>query len=127
MGPLWPTPLPNPNRAGLPGISLRNMQLFQLAHAEHRRAESMLSMTYTLAGATLDLPELVRRVMAFARDLTRCDRCSVYIADEQRRRLEAHHEGVLPEWLPGDVGIPGRVLAGPLPRCPSPGGPVWNF
>eukprot|EP00668_Euglena_longa_P016237 GGOE01020465.1.p1 GENE.GGOE01020465.1~~GGOE01020465.1.p1 ORF type:complete len:1566 (+),score=521.73 GGOE01020465.1:67-4764(+) len=95
--------------SGYAAISLRNMQLFQLAHLEHRRAESMLSMTYTLAGATLDMPELVRRVMAFAKDLTKCDRCSLYIVNEQRRALDAYHEGLPPESLPGDAGIVGRV------------------
>lgn len=63
------------------GIGIQNAQLFELSVQEYRRNQILLNLARSIFEEQNNLECLVTKIMTEARELLKCERCSVYLVD----------------------------------------------
>ncbi|KAL5284780.1 hypothetical protein ACFFRR_006850 [Megaselia abdita] len=63
------------------GIGIQNAQLFELSVLEYRRNQILLNLARSIFEEQNNLECLVTKIMTEARELLKCERCSVYLVD----------------------------------------------
>ncbi|XP_077287687.1 cGMP-specific 3',5'-cyclic phosphodiesterase-like [Arctopsyche grandis] len=63
------------------GIGIQNAQLFEMSVQEYRRNQILLNLARSIFEEQNNLECLVTKIMREARDLLKCERCSVFLLD----------------------------------------------
>lgn len=63
------------------GIGIQNAQLFELSVQEYSRNQILLNLARSIFEEQNNLECLVTKIMTEARELLKCERCSVYLVD----------------------------------------------
>ncbi|XP_071545340.1 cGMP-specific 3',5'-cyclic phosphodiesterase isoform X2 [Panulirus ornatus] len=65
------------------GIGIQNAQLFDMSVREYKRNQLLLQLARGIFEEQTSLDRLVSKIMTEARELLKCERCSVYLLDPQ--------------------------------------------
>ncbi|XP_013378617.1 cGMP-specific 3',5'-cyclic phosphodiesterase isoform X3 [Lingula anatina] len=65
------------------GIGITNAQLFELSVEEYKRNQMLLKLARGIFEEQSSLEKLVQKIMIEAQELLRCERCSVYLIEEE--------------------------------------------
>ncbi|XP_064105457.1 cGMP-specific 3',5'-cyclic phosphodiesterase-like [Macrobrachium nipponense] len=65
------------------GIGIQNAQLFDMSVREYKRNQLLLQLARGIFEEQTSLDRLVTKIMTEARELLKCQRCSVYLLDPQ--------------------------------------------
>eukprot|EP01004_Peranema_trichophorum_P003208 NODE_220_length_3207_cov_54.419909_g191_i0.p1 GENE.NODE_220_length_3207_cov_54.419909_g191_i0~~NODE_220_length_3207_cov_54.419909_g191_i0.p1 ORF type:complete len:1025 (-),score=180.24 NODE_220_length_3207_cov_54.419909_g191_i0:133-3090(-) len=95
--------------AAYAGASLRNARWFRLATQAQEKSTAMLKIAHSLATEQLDGDRLVAHIMDRAREITKADRCSLFVVDTEKKILEAHFSATTKVQMPLNAGIAGHV------------------
>lgn len=76
----------------LSGVFISNVQIFEKMSKNQKKVEVLLETTRML-GSTLDLDQLIKMIMDSAKGLLSADRCTLFLADVERRQLRALIQG----------------------------------
>lgn len=63
------------------GIGIQNAQLFEMSVQEYRRNQILLNLARSIFEEQNNLECLVTKIMTEARELLKCERCSVFLVD----------------------------------------------
>lgn len=63
------------------GIGIQNAQLFEMSVQEYRRNQILLNLARSIFEEQNNLECLVTKIMTEARELLKCERCSVFLID----------------------------------------------
>lgn len=63
------------------GIGIQNAQLFEVSILEYKKNQLLLSLARSLFQEQMSLDRLVTTIITEAKDLLKCERCTVYLLD----------------------------------------------
>jgi len=72
------------------GIGIQNAQLFEMSVQEYRRNQILLNLARSIFEEQNNLECLVTKIMTEARELLKCERCSVFLVDLDAPRRGKH-------------------------------------
>lgn len=64
-------------------LALRNAALFEKSQLENRRSEVLLELARCIFREQVDLHTLIYKIMMYAQNISRCERCQVLLIDDQ--------------------------------------------
>eukprot|EP00794_Sanderia_malayensis_P005382 gene5382-6055_t len=65
------------------GIGITNAQLFEISVQEFKRNQALLSLARNIFETTEVVADVVKRIMQQAQELLECERCTVYLTEQQ--------------------------------------------
>jgi adenylate cyclase len=74
------------------GLVISNAQIYETMIKTQKKVEVLLETTKML-GTTLDIDTLIMMIMEKAKELLQADRCTLFLADFEKKQLKAHIQG----------------------------------
>ncbi|KAK4296300.1 hypothetical protein Pmani_031195 [Petrolisthes manimaculis] len=74
------------------GIGIQNAQLFDMSVREYKRNQLLLHLARGIFEEQTSLDRLVTKIMTEARELLKCERCSVYLLNQEATQEEENVE-----------------------------------
>ncbi|XP_076037013.1 cGMP-specific 3',5'-cyclic phosphodiesterase-like isoform X2 [Oratosquilla oratoria] len=99
------------------GIGIQNATLVDISLQEYKRNQLLLQLARGIFEEQTSLERLVIKIMTEARDLLKCERCSIYLLDAQNHNYLSMQEG---EGAPGEVRALEATSPPPTPAALKP-------
>merc|ERR1719245_166568 len=93
------------------GIGIQNAQLFEVSILEYKKNKLLLSLARGLFTEQRNLQRLIFKIISEAKDLLRCERCTVYLLD-----LKTEHDLIFNH----GINHGGSGSGGNNPQSPGP-------
>jgi adenylate cyclase len=74
------------------GLVISNAQIYETMMKTQKKVEVLLETTKML-GTTLNIDTLIMMIMEKAKELLQADRCTLFLADFEKKQLKAHIQG----------------------------------